>query len=54
MCALCTTLLAFAILPVVSPIRLHLNKTADEADGEREYKSASMNDIVLCVLRLSI
>jgi len=49
-CALCTTLLAVSILPVVSLTPLYLNKVADESDGEREYKSASINDIVLRVL----
>jgi len=53
-CALLTTLLAVAILLVVSLIPLYLNKTTDEAEGERKYRSVSMNDIVLRVLLLSI
>ncbi len=51
---LCTTLLAAGILPVVSLTPLYPNNSTQEADGEREYKSASMNDIVLHVLLLSI
>jgi len=52
-CALGTTLLAVAILLVVSLIPLYLTKAGDQTEGEREYKSASMNDILLRVLLLS-
>lgn len=53
MFALGATLLGIAVLVVVSLIPLYLNYNAEEPVGEREYKSASMNDIVLCMLLLS-
>jgi hypothetical protein len=53
MFALGVTLLGVGILGVISLIPLYLNKTPVDPLGESEYKSASMNDIPLCMLLLS-
>jgi hypothetical protein len=50
MCALLTTLLAIAVLLVISLIPLYLNKGTSAASGERKYRFTLMNDTLLCLL----
>jgi hypothetical protein len=50
MCALLTTLLAIAVLLVISLIPLYINEGSSQALGEREYRSTLMNDTVLYLI----
>jgi hypothetical protein len=52
-CALAVTMLAIAIMLVISLIPLYLNNKSNQALGECEYKFVSVHDIVLCMLLFS-